>query len=81
MNAPRNYWFPAKRYGWGWGVPSTWQGWIVLLLYAAALLVLAVVCPPAVNPLAFSGWMIGLSVVLVIVCWITGEPPRWHWGK
>jgi hypothetical protein len=24
------YWFPAKRYGWGWGLPVTWQGWAVL---------------------------------------------------
>ena len=23
---PPRYWFPAKRYGWGWGPPSTWQG-------------------------------------------------------
>jgi hypothetical protein len=23
------YWFPAKRYGWGWGIPVTWQGWVV----------------------------------------------------
>ena len=23
------YWFPAKRYGYGWGLPHTWQGWIV----------------------------------------------------
>ena len=30
MNEPEKYWFPAKRYGWGWGLPSTWQGWIVL---------------------------------------------------
>lgn len=25
-----SYWFPAKRYGWGWGLPSSWQGWVVL---------------------------------------------------
>jgi hypothetical protein len=21
-----------------------------------------------------------LSVVLIGVCWLTGEPPRWRWG-
>ena len=26
-------WFPAKRYGWGWSFPVTWQGWLVVLAY------------------------------------------------
>jgi len=25
------YWFPARRYGWGWGLPTAWQGWVVML--------------------------------------------------
>lgn len=37
---PPKYWFPAKQYGWGWGLPNAWQGWAVLagfgLLLAAA---------------------------------------------
>jgi hypothetical protein len=24
----RKIWFPAKRYGWGWGLPCCWQGWV-----------------------------------------------------
>ena len=24
-------WFPAKTFGWGWGVPKTWQGWVALV--------------------------------------------------
>jgi len=30
----RKIWFPAKRYGWGWGPPVCWQGWVVVLLWA-----------------------------------------------
>jgi len=26
----RKIWFPAKRYGWGWGFPICWQVWVVL---------------------------------------------------
>ncbi len=26
-------WFPARRYGWGWGLPVRGQGWMVLALY------------------------------------------------
>ena len=37
MNNEQQYWFPTKRYGWGWGVPRMWQGWAVLAAYAALL--------------------------------------------
>ena len=30
MQRNDKYWFPAKRYGWGWGPPNNWQGWVVL---------------------------------------------------
>jgi hypothetical protein len=33
----KSYWFPAKRYGWGWGVPLCWQGWAVLAAYLAVI--------------------------------------------
>ena len=33
----RDIWFPAKRYGWGWGFPIAWQGWVVLLVYLVLL--------------------------------------------
>jgi hypothetical protein len=32
MPDPPRYWFPAKTYGWGWGLPSTWEGWLVLVV-------------------------------------------------
>src|SRR5207237_3808636 len=32
MVAPE-YWFPAKRYGGGWGPPRTWPGCLVLAVY------------------------------------------------
>lgn len=43
MPSDQGYWFPAKRYGWGWGFPIAWQGWLVFgaflgLLVAGAFL-------------------------------------------
>ena len=29
----KKIWFPAKRYGWGWGLPCAWQGWVVLAVW------------------------------------------------
>ena len=39
------HWFPAKRYCWGWGLPSTWEGWVVLAVYLALLAALIVLVP------------------------------------
>lgn len=27
----KEIWFPAKKHGYGWGMPATWQGWAILL--------------------------------------------------
>ncbi|MGF6701877.1 hypothetical protein OKW38_006554 [Paraburkholderia sp. MM5496-R1] len=37
MSPSREYWFPAKRYGWGWGLPLRWQGRLTLLAYFVLL--------------------------------------------
>ncbi len=81
MTNTKQYWFPAKRYGWGWGMPSCWQGWCVLAAYVVGIALLAFLYPPASDDSqVFFAGLIGLSVVLVAVCWFKGEPPRWRWG-
>jgi large subunit ribosomal protein L4 len=37
MSAQPRYWFPVKRYGWGWGLPTAWQGWAVLAVFAGLM--------------------------------------------
>lgn len=75
------YWFPAKSYGYGWGLPSAWQGWLVLAVFAALLGVGALLFPPAQARLAYSVYAVVLFGALMAVCWLKGEPPRWRWGK
>jgi len=76
------YWFPAKRYGWGWGPPVTWQGWAVLVVWIAAVIVASIVTLGSAQRWELFAWaMVILVVAIVVVCWITGEPPRWRWGK
>lgn len=77
---PRS-WFPAKTYGWGWGPPSTWQGWLVLLGYLVLLVLAIVVFPPERNRTEFLASEGILTGVLIVVCWWKGEPPRWRWGR
>jgi hypothetical protein len=80
MKTEQKYWFPAKRYGWGWGVPSSWQGWVVLAVFGALLLCGSLFLP-RFGPVFFVGYSAVLSAALVGVCWLKGEPPRWRWGS
>jgi hypothetical protein len=81
MSPTHEYWFPAKRYGWGWGLPVRWQGWATLLAYIVSLSAVAFRFRPAGRPLAFALMVVLLTVAFVAVCWLKGEPPRWRWGK
>lgn len=73
------YWFPAKRYGWGWGLPATWQGWIVLLAWLAFLISVGIFLAPRSLPL-YDLAVAVLCAALVAVAYAKGEPPRWRWG-
>jgi len=80
MPSPKDheYWFPAKRYGWGWGMPSTWQGWVVLLVYA--VLILGGI--PVIQSTRGDVWYIAyggfLTIVFIAICWFKGERPGWR---
>jgi len=78
-NPPR-YWFPAKRYGWGWGVPATWQGWAVMAAFIAAITTLGILVAPRSLPL-YIACSAATAGVLIAVCYAKGEPPRWRWGE
>lgn len=74
------YWFPAKRYGWGWGLPVAWQGWVVLAVFAVLVAAGALWLLPQYPQWVFVAYAIVLCLLLVAVCWLKGEPPRWRWG-
>ena len=80
MNSKRTYWFPTKRYGWGWGSPNSWHGWAVFAAYLSLLGVLYYLVPPQENVAFFSIGVAVLTALLVTICWLKGEPPRWRWG-
>jgi hypothetical protein len=80
MPSAVRYWFPAKRYGWGWGPPITWEGWAILGAYVALITVGAAVITKH-SLVAFIAYAIVLSVLVAAICWWKGEPPRWRWGN
>ncbi len=77
-------WFKAKKYGWGW-TPATWEGWSVIILYVLVVIMLFFsidsnshsVTDTIIN---FVPNVIILSVVLIGICYLTGEKPYWNWG-
>lgn len=74
-------WFHAKTYGWGWGLPACWQGWVVLFAYVALLAGGAVLLTRFGRPGYFVLLLAAATVLLIAVCWWKGEEPRWRWGE
>ena len=72
-------WFAPKRYGYGSGVPITWQGWAITLAYLATII-------GATQLLKNNGWAMGSVIVtataifLVLVIKNTRGGWRWRWG-
>ncbi len=75
----KQIWFPAKKYGWGWGPPCTWQGWVVFAVWWVLLggggFLLA---PRSIALFVVYAFVLGFA--LFIVALIKGEKPRWRWG-
>jgi hypothetical protein len=75
MDTTKKYWFPAKRYGWGWSFPTCWQGWAVFVAYAASLAFIQHFLSPAKAHALFFAGVVVSTAILVEVCWLKGEPP------
>lgn len=80
-------WFAARRYGWGW-TPASIEGWLVVSLFLAAVSVNTVVFVYRLRSggdvraatISFLLWLAILAGALFVICWMTGERPRWRWG-
>jgi CHASE2 domain-containing sensor protein len=76
----KKVWFPAKTYGWGWGLPCAWQGWVVLAVWLMLLCAGGVFLAPRHLGL-FLVCTVALAIAMVLICLLKGEKPRWRWGK
>lgn len=74
-------WFHPKDYGYGAGLPCSWQGWVLLAGYMALMIGVSLWLMPQRPGLA-AGLMAVATVLLVIVCAAkTRGGWRWRWGQ
>lgn len=83
----KKLWFVTKRYGWGW-TPATWEGWLVLVVFVAAMVANALRLGGAAQPPVAPAFPVEFVVetailvaVLIGICYAKGEKPRWRWGR
>jgi hypothetical protein len=73
-------WFAPKRYGYGSGLPISWQGWAVMLGFMAYVFADALLF--ATQPLVLIAVLIpAIAVLVVITARTTRGGWRWRWGE
>jgi hypothetical protein len=77
----KEIWFPAKSAKCcGWGLPTCWQGWAVIIIFYLLMGSSAFLCLPR-YPAIFVLTSVVLVILLIGVCYLKGEKARWRWGK
>ena len=72
-------WFTAKKYGYGWQ-PASREGWLVTIAFMAYLLWLGFNFDIEADIPGFFFRLTAAIVLLLIICYKTGEKPEWRWG-
>lgn len=73
-------WFAQKRFGYGSGMPISWQGWLVLAVYLGIVIGASLLLPH--KPWALVGILIpATATFIVITAKTTRGGWRWRWPK
>ena len=73
-------WFASKGYGYGTGLPMSWQGWVIFIGYLLIVILSAIFLAPR-SILAYLGLVLTLTIAFI---WIARKTTRggwrWRWG-
>jgi hypothetical protein len=73
-------WFRTKEFGYGAGMPCSWEGWVALAVFAA--LAIAPSLLPAdltsAHPRLEIAFRVGLIIGFVVLAWLKSDKP-WFW--
>jgi hypothetical protein len=73
-------WFAPKRFGYGAGLPISWQGWAVTLVYV----VLIALASFAIRYtwIGYASIVTMLTALFIVICARTTKGGwRWRWGE
>jgi uncharacterized membrane protein YhaH (DUF805 family) len=81
----KKLWFKAKNFGWGW-YPSSWQGWLIMIIYLVVIIKIfyRIDSTPHSGSDTLVNFVIPFivsTIVLIIICYKTGEKPEWRWPR
>jgi len=68
----KDYWFPAKKFGYGWGRPNCWQGWLLLAAFVA-LIIAGRYLLTGQNVAIVMAFYLVLTVIFLIIVYFKGE--------
>ena len=73
-------WFAPKRYGYGAGMPISWQGWALTLGFVLLTILLAIGLEK--RPIQLLATVIPLCLAFVVITARTTRGGwRWRWGE
>jgi hypothetical protein len=73
-------WFAPKRYGYGSGVPISWQGWAITLAFIAVMIGLSLLLRD--QPLRLAASLAPFIAIFIVICAKTTRGGwRWRWGN
>jgi hypothetical protein len=74
-------WFRVKRYGFGAGVPCSWEGWALVAAFLIIVIASGVVFSDR-NPLLHFGVVLASTAIVLVVSWRKSDGPwKWRWGQ
>lgn len=72
-------WFAPKRYGYGTGLPISWQGWAIMIGFIALVILLSLIIRR--HPLQLIAALIPPTLAFILICARTTRGGwRWRWG-
>jgi hypothetical protein len=73
-------WFAPKRFGYGSGLPISWQGWAITIVFMAVAVATAFLFSG--RPVVVFAILVPLTaMLLVITAKTTRGGWRWRWGR
>jgi len=74
-------WFRVKRYGFGAGLPCSWEGWALLAGFLVVIVTSGVAFAGR-DPMLHLGIVLASTTIVVVVSWRKSDGPwKWRWGQ